>query len=569
MNMAVAVTASVASATVVPSAATARFECTEAPQTYQVPSGAHAIDVLLAGAVGGDRRDVQPGLGGTVAATLSVTPGETLAVLVGCRSGYNGGGLNPYWHNGGGASDIRRGAATVQDRLVVAGGGGGAGGLVGGTGGAGGFVGTDAPLAADSTTGTIVYGGRGGTATRGGSGGSVFAGARCNVERAAQGGSLGQGGEGAYPYDYFFSGTGGGGGGGYYGGGGGTATCNGGSGGGGGSSFGPAGAVFATGVNLGDGYVEVTPVVDPVVTTAATPASSDDCTGGTGLFEAFAEGVSARATVSQPDPQTLWVCARVEAATGGFGGKLVVTQPTGISGLPTTDGDYASCATAAGNIVPTQHPILSGTVGDPSDPATYLPYLLDAYSDGSSTWLCLRAGSVTRRVIVPPGSGVTPRAVTFVADPPGVPVLAAPAAPATPSGECQRPLAGTRYLDATVADTRVFLYSERPAEGATRLCVRADGAVGVGGALTVDVVGTDGLLPSVETSTTDMSPCTVQVFHNDSPVVAIRRSATGQVPASVCVTVGSGSLRVTVGTGTGGQPVDVTWQPDPGTPGLP
>src|SRR5205823_13832347 len=85
-----------------------------------------------------------PGLGGEATATIPVTPGETLSVMVGGQGepgvngsgpgagGFNGGGSggattggigsNP-GSGGGGASDIRRGT----DRLVVAGGGGGAG----------------------------------------------------------------------------------------------------------------------------------------------------------------------------------------------------------------------------------------------------------------------------------------------------------------------------------------------------------------------------------------------------------------------------------------------------------
>jgi hypothetical protein len=51
------------------------------------------------------------------------------------------------------------------------------------------------------------------------------------------------------------------------------------------------------------------------------------------------------------------------------------------------------------------------------------------------------------------------------------------------------------------------------------------------------------------------------VFHNASPEIDVRRSATGTTPASVCVSVEGQSFRVTTAAPT------VTWTPDPGTPG--
>lgn len=84
------------------------------------------------------------GLGGWVAATLLVTPGQILAIMVGgggtytyggTANNWNGGGLaNGGW--GGGASDIRTSVNDLKTRLVVAGGGGEA--YQFGNGGAGG-----------------------------------------------------------------------------------------------------------------------------------------------------------------------------------------------------------------------------------------------------------------------------------------------------------------------------------------------------------------------------------------------------------------------------------------------
>lgn len=259
------------------------------PQTFTVPDGVCRVTVDALGAQGGRGGSGQfpagpggeAGLGGRVAATIAVTPGEVLTVRVGGAGldgsledpspssgfgGFNGGGAGgdiSGGGGGGGASDVRQGGDDLADRVVVAGGGGGGGvdgavpdGVVaGGVGGAGGGLdglpgGDGSPYVQQPAP----TGGGGGSQSAGGAAGSVQGGLP-----APTAGVLGQGGlGGANGVDN--PDGGGGGGGGYFGGGGGgggyaeAASA----GGGGGSGFGPADATFETGVRQGHGQVTIT-----------------------------------------------------------------------------------------------------------------------------------------------------------------------------------------------------------------------------------------------------------------------------------------------------------------------
>ena len=207
---------------------TVEFSYIGANQTFSVPSGITSIHVYLWGAGGGSGgTDTSVtgggGAGAMVQGVLTVTPGESLTIIVG--SGGFGSGTSTVFGgggrgtavgggtagSGGGRSEIGRSGTT----LVIAGGGGG-GSWQGTQGGAATFTGTGSNGSGGSA------GGKGGTQLAGGAAGtgSVFG-------TAATAGSLSQGGT---P-----SGFGGGGGGGYYGGGGASSDI--GAGGGGGSSF--------------------------------------------------------------------------------------------------------------------------------------------------------------------------------------------------------------------------------------------------------------------------------------------------------------------------------------------
>jgi hypothetical protein len=207
-----------------------------AEQQFVVPTGVTCVTIQAFGAEGGGSGSAG-GEGGTIQATIPVTPGETLFVYVGGQGegrngsgtgGFNGGGTGGAngieGAGGGGASDVRQGGNGLNNRVVVAGGGGGQG--ISFTGYDGGYL---------QGQGNIQVGdGGGGTQTSGGNGGP-------GQDGAADGtaGTFGIGGNGGAAGGAPF--PGGGGGGGYYGGGGGGGDNDGsspdGGGGGGGSGF--------------------------------------------------------------------------------------------------------------------------------------------------------------------------------------------------------------------------------------------------------------------------------------------------------------------------------------------
>ena len=262
------------------------FSFEGASEQFTVPVNVCQVTVDALGAQGGagfsaavDGAPGSSGLGGHAVATVTVTPGETLTVIVGGAggagsldsggmAGFNGGASGGTGANagggGGGMSNVGRGATA----LVVAGAGGGGGGAeTSGDGGAGGGPGTNGGDAG-SGAGGGKSGGNGGAE---GTGGNV----------AGSPGGPGSGGAGATAVD-----SGGGGGGGATGGGGGAANqapvVHGGGGGGGGSGSGPAGTTFENGVRSGDGLITIAfdPATDscsrpgPTPTTPATPIAA-------------------------------------------------------------------------------------------------------------------------------------------------------------------------------------------------------------------------------------------------------------------------------------------------------
>ncbi|MEQ9289314.1 MAG: T9SS type A sorting domain-containing protein [Cyclobacteriaceae bacterium] len=229
--------------------------------TFEVPAGITEINVKAWGAGGGGGAGGSSGNGGTggnggyAEATVTVTPGENLNVVVGT----GGGGGNPVddaggGGGGGGHSEVNRSGTNL---VVAAGGGGGGGGdnSGSGNGGAGG-AGGGTTGSTGSTGGSDAVGGGGGTSGSGGAGGNgdETDGTSGGLESGGDGGTGtgGTGGElnGGTPGDGHggvaveFYGGGGGGGSGYYGGGGGSSAVGGdagGGGGGGGSSYVDAG----------------------------------------------------------------------------------------------------------------------------------------------------------------------------------------------------------------------------------------------------------------------------------------------------------------------------------------
>ncbi len=260
-------------ATLLHSAADATYVTTQFTtpgiHTYQVPAGVTRITFDVFGARGGDGTSSTGGgaggAGGRATATLTVTPGQTLQIVVGAAGngivpgagGTDAGGgpggnssNSSYGGGGGGSSDVRMGSYSLGERVLVAGGGGGGGAYsCGGLGGAGG--GSDGGAGGDGAAITTPVGGGGGTQSAGGAGGAY--GETNTPESNGEDGGEGYGGAGGGGY---YSGGGGGGGGYHGGGGGGHGYC--GAGGGGGSGYGPAGVVFGLNTATADGKVTLT-----------------------------------------------------------------------------------------------------------------------------------------------------------------------------------------------------------------------------------------------------------------------------------------------------------------------
>jgi hypothetical protein len=255
-----------------PAARSQTFAFTGVAQTFIVPPGVTALRFSAFGAQGRDAFVTPGGLGGSITATLVVTPGEALVINIGgvpmstvdiFAGGFNGGGaagrtfpLTALAGPGGGASDVRRGGGALSNRVVVAGGGGGAGTAAAASGGAGGgTTGGDGGFAFAGEAGV------GGTQTAGGAGGvSPVPLPLRDPFASGEAGALGIGGSGGYLQSgslSHFQAGGGGGGGGYYGGGGGATE----GGGGGGSSFvdpSATGVVHVQGTRAGAGLITLT-----------------------------------------------------------------------------------------------------------------------------------------------------------------------------------------------------------------------------------------------------------------------------------------------------------------------
>jgi hypothetical protein len=554
------------------------------PGTYSwvVPEHVNRIQADVTGADGQDAVDTsagglpgEGGSGGSVHALLSVTPGETLTIYVGGRGSFTSGGFNggagpgtvgddpdESATGGGGASDIRRGST----KLIVAGGGGGAsddadGGSAGSRGGYSNCCGSSS-----SNTG---HPGGGGTTLGGGSGG---AGGGTSWGTAGSAGSLGSGGIGG-------NGTGsgepgGGGGGGYYGGGGGGGGSHGG-GGGGGSSFTSSDAlgnpIGVLGAPAGaDGAVTITPIEDPDTSdvTALVPGEvpgvpSDACEqNATTVLDGYFGSLYTRLKVKDTGSSTMSVCARLQPEGGAeyTGGRFVVGGVDSNPGVDdVVDSNYNACSTTTPNLVPTEHPFRSGNVGDPDDPP-YVPYMVDTYAnEDRAAWLCLQAGIGARVKFSGTGS-------VFEQDNPATAGNAPGRTPWTPdkaSTDCESQASGTktRAVNAKIGATHVWLTTWQ--SGSTiQLCVRAEGSTTAGGRLTFTGVPGVNVTP-VLTWGFDANGCTSDVFVSNQDQLYVRRSPGTNNPASVCVTKGATSLRVTAGyTGSGSLVGIPSWTPD-------
>lgn len=118
------------------------FNFTGAEQIFEVPNGVSSLSIVVKGAQGNQNgMGISGGLGGIAEGELNVNSGDLFYVYVGqggimsTSGGFNGGGnagLSPCTQanagGGGGATDIRFGGNSINDRIIVGAGGGGAGG---------------------------------------------------------------------------------------------------------------------------------------------------------------------------------------------------------------------------------------------------------------------------------------------------------------------------------------------------------------------------------------------------------------------------------------------------------
>jgi hypothetical protein len=236
------------------------------PESFTVPEGVTALDIVASGGHGGhSHADADGGPGIQVTAqNVPVTPGQKYLVGVGGNGGSAiGGGKIPNFGSGGynnGADGARGGGggggfsyvqASNGVHIVVAGGGGG------GSGGVGGPQNPPGTLDGQNGGGSLgtPRGGGGGTLTAGGAGGHNPS----PLVGDGKGGGRyngGAGGVGLLPHG---SSGGGGGGGGYFGGGGGAGSEAGGGGGGGaGSSFVQPNVLTTVTPHQGKGEVRIT-----------------------------------------------------------------------------------------------------------------------------------------------------------------------------------------------------------------------------------------------------------------------------------------------------------------------
>jgi hypothetical protein len=401
------------------------FAATGSVQTWTVPDGVTQVYVDISGAEGGAAYG-GGGRGAELTGTISVTPGDTLHIIVGSM-GQNG-TVYSAGAGGGGGSFVYT-TADQNGILAAAGGGGGAGsntfpssastgtsGLAGGNGGGAGGIDGNGGNAGSDYSGAV--GGGGGLLTNGGGGASGGHAVATGASGGA-GGSYGRG--GGFGGGGAATGYAGAGGGGYSGGGGGTFNYyNNGGGGGGGSYF---SGTLTGAVNNHGGNGSVT-LYYPSNLTSISPAAAAPGTSvtidGSGLAGATVTIGGAAATVTSstdtqvvatvPAPSPLPTGAQtVNVTTAGgvtlpaVGSFTYLSPPVFTADTPTSPATvgtpYSYTFTASGRPDPTFE-VSSGT----------LPAGLTLTSGGVLSGTPTASGSSTFTVTA--SNGVSPDAST-------------------------------------------------------------------------------------------------------------------------------------------------------------
>ena len=244
------------------------FSYTGSLQRWVVPNNVYSITINAIAARGGDggSNANSGGSGSNAICNASVTPGQTLFIIVGGYPGTSETAMYGFGGNGGlSGATIRYGGAggglsgvftdeilTSSDILIVAGGGGGGAGLNDNDGGNGALTSTGSGSDGTTQVGFGHTGGYGATTSNNGLKGVVY---DTNSTQPTNGSNYngGLGGTGSLSSDY----GGGGGGAGYLGGGGGAGGGSASGGGGGGSTFAQSYTIFGQGNDVGHGSVNI------------------------------------------------------------------------------------------------------------------------------------------------------------------------------------------------------------------------------------------------------------------------------------------------------------------------
>lgn len=305
-----------------------------------------------------------------------------------------------------------------------------------------------------------------------------------------------------------------------------------------------------------------------VVTVTWLSYYSDQCTSPliTAVDGWFA-GTYARVKVQQVGNSTL-VCYRLDQGSTLDGGQLLITA-SGVSvGLPSIDNSDTACANITGNQVPGPHPLETVTtlVGN---------FSIDTYLGSGSTtaWVCLTAGPLHQRIVVPVSETGGPTIVKND-DPVGQQPPAPAAGPAGyPSSSCVASggSAAVQYVDATVGTTHEWLSAwQDGASNQVDVCARLQtGAASEGGLFTVSEPSISGGLQvtPVFNVGTDGSACSVVVAGvGQPPTLQLATTPAGSNPATVCASAAGTTFTVTVGAITSSPPVQFGlpgFTPDP------
>lgn len=271
---------------------------------------------------------------------------------------------------------------------------------------------------------------------------------------------------------------------------------------------------------------------------------SESCTTPTTMNDAFLANKSVFFRVAtQPDPNdpsTTWVCFRVKPASGAEqAGRVDVNTSTGVSApLVTSDLSSRACAAASNNLVPTPHPIEQGTILE-------TPYYLDAFSDLSSTWVCLEAAGLKERLVVNlPGVDTAGADVNTDPSPPAATDTTPPPV-GKASSSCASGAFGpsTELLNAHLNNRDVFVSVAQPNQTEAHLCARVQSPA-TGGGVHLGVNAAPSQIVRIDQSS-DLTPCTNEVVSVSNPPLSIKTTPPGQLPVSVCVN----ATRYTVVTG--------------------